>query len=171
MTYQVKLGSIASGIVGFFTGPYGKIGMYALIIGGVLYSARLWLNAHDDRVAKAATITTSLAIKSDLDREYQIRLDANKQLVRQALSDKAKAEERYTQIVKMFDQAFERLRDIRAAIDERQVIYVERAAAVPPAELDATIRAVSNDIANRPANRSGEGSSPGPVVPASGPPQ
>lgn len=150
MTLNVKLGSIATSVVGFFTGPFGKIGMYALLVGGVLYAGRLWLNSHDDKVAKEATSTAAVSMKKDLDKEFAIRLEANMQIVKQAVEDKQKAEARYDQVTQLFDQAFARLRDIRKAVDERQVVYVKEAAAVPASDLDPALRAVSNDIASPP---------------------
>jgi len=157
MTIVLPEGSWVKKLVDLATGALGsKLLVYGLGVAAVLFGARLWLNAHDDKVFKQGGERVAAGIRQEYDVKFQQRLEVVQAERAVALADRKSVEVRLDQVTKLFDQAFERLRGIREAVEERKIIYVEKAAAVPPAGLDNAIRNVSNDIAGKAADGSGK---------------
>jgi len=150
MTIVLPEGSWVKKLVDLATGALGsKLLVYGLGVAAILFGARLWLNAHDDKVFRSGRSEGALGMKADLEKEYKIRQNAAEAATKQALADKQAAEARYGQVTKLFDQAFAQLREIKTAAEQREVIYVKESAAIPADELDDALRILSDDIAGK----------------------
>lgn len=144
---------IPGNIVAFFTGVWGKVAIYAIIIGALAFGFRLWLNKHDDGVFKQGRDQAVQTMTKDFESRLQVELAGAKAMADTAAKDRAAVDARLDTINVRFGTIFAELGEINQAVKDRQVIYVEKAAAVPAAGLDPALRAISNDIAGRAINR------------------
>jgi hypothetical protein len=142
-----KFANIINFVVGAWTGGWLKIILIGLVIGGSLWWFRLWLNQHDDKVAEQAKQKTIAVLEQQYVVTWQQKLTEAKNLTDQANARYDAADIQLHQVNQNIGAIFSTLSSMQRIMNERKVIYVKEAAAVPRPELDATIRAISNYIA------------------------
>lgn len=140
-------------VVGFFAGPWGKLALYGILAVGMLWGFRMWLNKHDDKVAADTTKKVISKLEVQYVSQWQTALTEAK-----AMSDDAKlkyeaADALNRRVDMKFATIFTSLTQIRAAVEDRKVIYVKEAAAVPESELDDALRTLSGAIAAQAPHR------------------
>jgi hypothetical protein len=140
-------------VIAAWTGGWLKLILIAVVIGGGLWWFRLWLNKHDDGVFKQGRDQAVQTMTKDFESRLQVELAGAKAMADTAAKDRAAVDARLDTINVRFGTIFAELGEINQAVKDRQVIYVEKAAAVPAAGLDPALRAISNDIAGRAINR------------------
>ena len=143
---------LLSNVVAFFGGVWGKLALYAILIGALAFGFRLWLNKHDDRILQQGKDRAVETMKADYDSRLKVSLAEAKAISNTAATDRAAIDVRLDKLESSFDNIFATVRQIKVIAQERQVIYVKEAAAVPPNKLDDALRAVSNDPAISPAH-------------------
>ena len=143
---------IPGNIVAFFTGAWGKIAMYAIVIAALLFGFRIWLNRHDDRIFQEGKNRTVETMAKDYESRLKLNLAEAKAISDTAAADRAAVESRIADLDARFAGIFGSLREIKVLAEKRQVVYVEKISTIPPSQLDASLRAVSNDPAIRPAH-------------------
>ena len=147
-----KPGQVISIIVGFFTGAWGKFAIIALVSGLLLWQGRLWLNRHDDKIAKQAREQTIAVLETQYVATWQQKLTEAKNMADNADARYKATELQLTQVNMKIGAIFSTLSGIRKSVNDRQVIYVKETASIPRTELDNTIRALSNYISALPAH-------------------
>jgi hypothetical protein len=146
-----RISNVISFVASAWASGWLKLVLIGVVAGGGLLWARLWLNRHDDRIFAQgqeraiavlehqykATWTEKLA-------EAKLIADAGAEHFKAAEALNAKADARFPVI-------FAKLDSIQTSVNQKWVVYVEKAGAVPGSELDSTIRAISADPAINPA--------------------
>jgi len=143
---------IPGNIVAFFTGAWGKVAIYAIVIAALLFGFRIWLNRHDDRIFQQGKNRAVETMAKDYESRLRLNLAEAKAISDTAAADRAAVESRIADLDARFAGIFGSLREIKVLAEKRQVVYVEKISTIPPSQLDASLRAVSNDPAIRPAH-------------------
>lgn len=143
---------IPANVVAFVTGVWGKVVGIALVVGVLAFGFRLWLNRHDDRIFQDGRNQTVLTMTKDYEAKLQVGLASAKAIAETAVKDKEAAEALFTKLDGNFAVIFGSLKEIKVLAEKRQVVYVEKISTIPPSQLDASLRAISNDPAISPAH-------------------
>lgn len=133
-------------------GPYGKLILYgAILIGGFWYF-RIWLNRHDDRIFQDGKNRAVETMARDYESRLKVGMAEAKAMSDTAAKDRAAVEAQISELDARFAAIFGSLKEIKVLAEKRQVVYVEKISTIPPSQLDASLRAISNDPAIRPAH-------------------
>jgi hypothetical protein len=143
---------IPGNIVAFFTGVWGKLAMYGILIGVLLFGFRIWLNRHDDRIFQDGKNRAVETMAKDYESRLKVGMAEAKAMSDTAAEDRAAVEAQISELDARFALIFGSLREIKVLAEKRQVVYVEKISTIPPSQLDASLRAISNDPAIRPAH-------------------
>jgi hypothetical protein len=143
---------IPGNIVAFLTGAWGKIAMYGILIGVLLFGFRIWLNRHDDRIFQDGKNRAVETMAKDYESRLKVGMAEAKAMSDTAAEDRAAVEAQISELDARFALIFGSLREIKVLAEKRQVVYVEKISTIPPSQLDASLRAISNDPAIRPAH-------------------
>jgi hypothetical protein len=143
---------IPGNIVAFLTGAWGKIAMYGILIGVLLFGFRIWLNKHDDRIFQDGKNRAVETMARDYEARLKVGMAEAKAMSDTAAKDRAAVEAQISELDARFALIFGSLREIKVLAEKRQVLYVDKISTIPPSQLDASLRAISNDPAIRPAH-------------------
>jgi len=155
VTLIVPPGRIAN-VISFVTTAWAsgwiKLALVGVVLGGGLLWFRLWLNRHDDRIfaqgqerAIAVMEKQYKATWTEKLAEAKIIAETGAEHLKAAEALNAKADARFPVI-------FAKLDSIQTSVNQKWVVYVEKAGSVPVSELDSTIRAISADPAINPSH-------------------
>lgn len=146
MTLVIPPGIFAD-IISFFGGAWGKLAIYALIIGSLAFGFRIWLNKHDDRIFNDGKDRAVKLLETQYVADWKKALAEAKSISDVAARDKAIAETLYRKIDQNFNIIFNRLDTIGTEVKKRDIVYVQKTDSIPASELDGALRTLSNAIA------------------------
>jgi hypothetical protein len=147
-----KLARLIDLAVSAWVSGWLKLVLIVVVIGGGFWWFRLWLNKHDDRIFQDGKNRAVETMAKDYETRLKVGMAEAKAMSDTAAEDRAAVEAQIDELDARFALIFGSLREIKVLAEKRQVVYVEKISTIPPSQLDASLRAVSNDPAIRPAN-------------------
>jgi len=147
-----KLARLIDLAVSAWVSGWLKLVLIVVVIGGGFWWFRLWLNRHDDRIFQDGKNRAVETMAKDYESRLKVGMAEAKAMSDTAAEDRAAVEAQIDELDARFALIFGSLREIKVLAEKRQVVYVEKISTIPPSQLDASLRAVSNDPAIRPAN-------------------
>ena len=147
-----KLARLIDLAVSAWVSGWLKLVLIVVVIGGGFWWFRLWLNRHDDRIFQDGKNRAVETMAKDYETRLKVGMAEAKAMSDTAAEDRAAVEAQIDELDARFALIFGSLREIKVLAEKRQVVYVEKISTIPPSQLDASLRAVSNDPAIRPAN-------------------
>ena len=147
-----KLARLIDLAVSAWVSGWLKLVLIVVVIGGGFWWFRLWLNKHDDRIFQDGKNRAVETMAKDYETRLKVGMAEAKAMSDTAAEDRAAVEAQIDELDARFALIFGSLREIKVLAEKRQVVYVEKISAIPPSQLDASLRAVSNDPAIRPAH-------------------
>jgi hypothetical protein len=147
-----KLARLIDLAVSAWVSGWLKLVLIVVVIGGGFWWFRLWLNRHDDRIFQDGKNRAVETMAKDYETRLKVGMAEAKAMSDTAAEDRAAVEAQIDELDARFALIFGSLREIKVLAEKRQVVYVEKISTIPPSQLDASLRAVSNDPAIRPAH-------------------
>jgi hypothetical protein len=147
-----KLARLIDLAVSAWVSGWLKLVLIVVVIGGGFWWFRLWLNKHDDRIFQDGKNRAVETMAKDYETRLKVGMAEAKAMSDTAAEDRAAVEAQIDELDARFALIFGSLREIKVLAEKRQVVYVEKISTIPPSQLDASLRAVSNDPAIRPAH-------------------
>lgn len=148
-----RISTAISFITGAWTAGWLKLVLICVLVGGGFWWFRIWLNRHDDRIFEDGKQRAIAVMETQYISTWKQKL-AEAKIIADAGAENLKvASLKMAEVNARFPVIFAKLDDLQKSVDAKWVVYVQNAGAVEPSELDANIRAISNDPSILPAHR------------------
>lgn len=148
-----RISTAISFITGAWTAGWLNLVLICVLVGGGFWWFRIWLNRHDDRIFEDGKQRAIAVMETQYISTWKQKL-AEAKIIADAGAENLKvASLKMAEVNARFPVIFAKLDDLQKSVDAKWVVYVQNAGAVEPSELDANIRAISNDPSILPAHR------------------